>query len=36
MIKKELNKRIDESMKDSKEGKLTEVNDLGAEIEKWS
>ncbi len=36
MSKKELNKRIDKSMKDSKEGKLTEVNDLMAEIEKWS
>lgn len=36
MSKKEFNKRIDKSMKDSKEGKLTEVNDLLAEIEKWS
>ncbi|AVR46008.1 hypothetical protein C7S20_12505 [Christiangramia fulva] len=35
MSKKEFNKRIDKSMKDSKEGKLTEVNDLMAEIEKW-
>ncbi len=36
MTKKELNKRIDKSMKDSQEGKLTESNDLMAEIEKWS
>ena len=36
MTKKEFNKRIDKSMKDSKEGKLTEANDLMAEIEKWS
>ncbi len=33
---KEFNKRIDKSMKDSKEGRLTEVNNLTAEIEKWS
>ncbi len=32
----EFNKRIDKSMKDSIEGKLTEVNDLMADIEKWS
>ena len=36
MTIKVFNKRIDKSMKDSKEGKLTEVNDLMAEIEKWS
>lgn len=36
MTTKEFNKRIDKSLKDSKEGKLTEVNDLLAEIEKWS
>lgn len=34
--KKEFNNRIDKSMKDSKERKLTEVNDLMADIEKWS
>ena len=32
----QFNKRIDKSMQDSKEGKLTEVNDLMADIEKWS
>ncbi|MBZ9628991.1 hypothetical protein LB450_12840 [Psychroflexus sp. CAK1W] len=31
----ELNARIDKSMEDSKNGKLTEANDLLAEIEKW-
>lgn len=36
MTIKVFNKKIDKSMKDSKEGKLTEVNDLMAEIEKWS
>lgn len=36
MTVKEFNKRIDQSMKDSKEGKLTEVNDLLADIKKWS
>ena len=36
MTKKELNKRIDKSMKDSDEGRLTESNDLMTEIEKWS
>lgn len=30
----ELNARIDKSMEDSKNGKLTEANDLLAEIEK--
>ncbi len=29
------NKRIDKSMKDSREGKLTEANDLMSEVEKW-
>jgi soluble cytochrome b562 len=29
------NKRIDKSLKDSREGKLTEANDLMSEIEKW-
>jgi hypothetical protein len=32
---REMNKRIDQSMEDSKNGKLTEVNDLLAEIDKW-
>lgn len=36
MSVRELNKRIDKSMEDSKNGKLTEANDLLAEIEKWS
>ncbi|CAM4283479.1 hypothetical protein [Gillisia hiemivivida] len=29
------NKRIDKSLKDSREGKLTEANGLMSEIEKW-
>jgi len=32
----ELNVRIDKSLKDSKNGRLTEVNDLLTEIDKWS
>ncbi|WP_310991041.1 hypothetical protein [Aequorivita marina] len=32
----ELNRRIDKSMEDSKNGRLTEANDLLAEIEEWS
>ena len=32
----ELNSRIDQSMEDSKSEKLTNSNDLIAEIEKWS
>ncbi|MGO3236873.1 MAG: hypothetical protein ACTIKA_01230 [Psychroflexus halocasei] len=32
----ELNKRIDKSMKDSENGRLTETKDLLADIEKWS
>lgn len=32
----ELNKRIDQSLEDSKNGKLTEVNLLLEEIEKWN
>ncbi len=36
MTMKELNKRIDKSLDDSKKGKLTETNDLISEIEKWS
>ncbi len=36
MSARELNKRIDKSMEDSKNGRLTEANDLLAEIEKWN
>jgi len=36
MSAQELNKRIDIAMEDSKNGRLTEANDLLAEIEKWS
>ena len=36
MSVEQFNKRIDKSMQDSKEGKLTEANDLMADIEKWS
>jgi hypothetical protein len=32
----QLNVRIDKSLKDSKNGRLTEVNDLLTEIDKWS
>ncbi|MCX2679848.1 hypothetical protein OOZ15_07865 [Galbibacter sp. EGI 63066] len=35
MSAEKLNKRIDKSIEDSKNGRLTEVNDLIAEIEKW-
>lgn len=35
MSTRELNQRIDKSMEDSKKGRLTEVNDLLAEMEKW-
>ncbi len=31
----QFNKRIDKSLKDSREGKLTEASDLLSEIEKW-
>jgi hypothetical protein len=31
----QFNKRIDKSLKDSREGKLTQANDLMSEIEKW-
>lgn len=31
----EFNKRIDKSLEDSKNGRLTNLNDLMAEIEKW-
>lgn len=33
---KEFNNRIDQSMKDSSEGKLTDADDLIADINKWS
>jgi hypothetical protein len=36
MSARELNKRIDKSMEDSKNGRLTEASDLLAEIEKWN
>ena len=36
MSVQELNRRIDIAMEDSKNGRLTEANDLLAEIEKWS
>jgi hypothetical protein len=36
MSVQEMNRRIDKSMEDSKNGKLTEANDLLAEIESWS
>mgnify|MGYP000096472860 CR=1 FL=1 len=36
MTSVELNARIDKSLQDSKNGKLTEANDLLAEIEKWN
>lgn len=36
MSVKEFNKRIDKSMKDSENGRLTEAKDLLADIEKWS
>lgn len=36
MTVQEFNARIDKSMGDSKNGKLTEVNDLLEEIEKWN
>ena len=36
MSVQELNRRIDKSMEDSKNGRLTEANDLLAEIEEWS
>jgi hypothetical protein len=35
MTVKDFSDRIDKSMEDSKNGRLTEVNDLLAEIEKW-
>ncbi len=36
MSKDELNKRIDKSMNDSKNGRLTETSVLKAEIKTWS
>ena len=36
MTVKNLNQRIDKSLDDSKNGKLTEVNDFISEIDKWS
>lgn len=36
MTAQEFNKRIDQSMKDSSEGKLTDGDDLIADIDKWS
>lgn len=36
MSVRELNRRIDKSMEDSKNGRLTEANDLLAEIEEWN
>ncbi len=36
MSVQELNRRIDKSMEDSKNGRLTEADDLLEEIEKWS
>lgn len=36
MTLKKFNQRIDKSLEDSKKGKLTEVNDLISEIDKWS
>ena len=35
MTLEELNKRIDQSMLDSKNGKLTENNELTTEIQNW-
>lgn len=31
-----INERIDQSLEDAKNGKITEVNDLISEMEKWS
>lgn len=36
MSAQKLNKRIDKSMEDSKNGRLTDANDLLSEIEEWS
>lgn len=36
MTVKQFHERIDKSMEDSKNGRLTEVNQLLSEIEKWT
>ena len=36
MTMKKLNQRIDKSLDDSKNGKLTEINDLISAIDKWN
>ena len=36
MTMKKFNQRIDKSLNDSKKGKLTEINDLISEIDKWN
>ena len=36
MSAQKLNKRIDKSMEDSRNGRLTDANDLLSEIEEWS
>lgn len=36
MSMEKLNQRIDQSLHDAKNGKITEVNDLISEMEKWS
>lgn len=36
MTMKKFNQRIDKSLDDSKKGKLTEINDLISEIDKWN
>jgi hypothetical protein len=36
MTIEKLNKRIDQSLDDAKNGKITDVNDLISEMEKWS
>jgi len=36
MTMKKFNQRIDKSLDDSKKGKLTEINELISEIDKWS
>lgn len=36
MSVQEFNKRIDKSIEDSKNGRLTDVDDLLAEIEEWN
>ncbi|SDX92531.1 hypothetical protein SAMN05444411_1127 [Lutibacter oricola] len=36
MTMKKFNQRIDKSLEDSKQGKLTEINELISEIDKWN